>query len=1036
MANRSTRGRATSERRIGPGFPQPVQSFAGRRLELDRVAAHVDEDVLFLIYGVAGIGKTELVYRAIREAQARPRWADAIPVLLEVQAGMTTSRALAQLIAALGATPVSRRGRASERAFLAAQLSQLVRLLDTRPYLLVIDDVHHLPEQPVAAALAYLARHVRRSRLFVVSRRELALPPEAPPPVVTMLGPLDLLAAEQMVIALAERLQLAPPDPEAMMRATHGSPFHIRALLGGVTDPDTGSLASSLDELGPVARRVLRAASIARSRPTIDTLRRAWREETSLDEVVRTLEQRFLLEVKHGQLIVHDLVREAWLGRADREELAVAHADAAGLCLAALGEPDPSAGLVAVDAANHLVAAGRFAQAWSVIDRWLTALTAAGNDHLLLEPLERLRSELPAGRVAIELLIARCLVRASRFDDAARVLACVGEARTAAEDARYCVLAGEIAQQAGELVRAAELFARAVVRAPDEHGRFGAQLRQTTTASLLGDGGRARELLEVALGGLTTATPGQHARASWVRTVSWMFDERFEQAIAEARRARRELADTGLGDLANQLAMLEMLACIECDDMDGARAAARAIDEAGLRRRVASLYRAIIRYADGEARDASIELVAAHDDMRARGDTINAYLAGYYGSAALAEVGELGKAQGLAERTAQLAQLAGLHALAARSLAQQALFAAEAVQSGAAHRLAGQALASERIGCRSRARAHCAHVHAFTIEGDIARALEHVALAREAMADAELAAARSAIDIEHAAVELVGGNLERAVDEAERVVVHLRGRSRAFETARAELVLAAAYVARGRRTDLLFAEQSIAHARQRADVGQLRSIQVGCAILSAALARRENRDRAARELLADALRELDPERGSLYAGTLLAAIDSDIAAHAAPGAVALLAHLGFCETVDCYLVDRQGRRAATSRSVARERERRELFVDEVRAVIVGCRGDVEISGKPMLCALISVLVQARGKPVSPDTLYKRVWGVAEYHPLHHRNALYVAINRLRSCLREALPGRDVIERASDGWRLADGIDACVAVAVRPPEQTM
>ncbi|MBZ0237393.1 MAG: helix-turn-helix domain-containing protein, partial [Deltaproteobacteria bacterium] len=156
-----------------------------------------------------------------------------------------------------------------------------------------------------------------------------------------------------------------------------------------------------------------------------------------------------------------------------------------------------------------------------------------------------------------------------------------------------------------------------------------------------------------------------------------------------------------------------------------------------------------------------------------------------------------------------------------------------------------------------------------------------------------------------------------------------------------------------------------------------------------------------------------------------------VAARAVPGALALLAHLGFSETVDCYLVDRRGRRAAMEKEIARERAVRELFVDELRSLIVAGRGAREIGGRPMLCALLSVLVQARGEAVAPETVYKRVWGVAEYHPLQHRNALYVAINRLRACLRELLPEREVVERAGNGWRLADDVDACVAIAARP-----
>jgi hypothetical protein len=230
----------------------------------------------------------------------------------------------------------------------------------------------------------------------------------------------------------------------------------------------------------------------------------------------------------------------------------------------------------------------------------------------------------------------------------------------------------------------------------------------------------------------------------------------------------------------------------------------------------------------------------------------------------------------------------------------------------------------------------------------------------------------------------------------------------------------------------LFAERTLGQARDLADRGRMRSIQVGCAILSAALARRDRRDRAASEQLAFALRELDPERGSLYASALVAAIDGGAVAWAPPGAIALLAHLGFTDAVDCYLVDQHGRRAATAQDVARERGLRQLLVDEVRDVIVARRGEVEVGGRPIQCALLSALIQARGEPVAPDALYRQVWGGAAYHPLQHRNALYVAINRLRACVRELLPDQEVVARTSNGWRLADGVDACAAVAARRP----
>lgn len=992
-------------------FPQPVRCFVGRRTELDRVLARVDEEVLFFVYGVGGIGKSELAYQLMRELRALPRWSDAAPVLLEIRPGTTAPLALAQLLAAVG----SPRAAPTEPG---EQLAQLARILNDHPHLVFIDDAHHLPPAEVAEALGYLSRRVERSRLIVASRREIPL---APPPVVTTLGPLDQSAAEQMMAALADRMHLPRPDPESVMRLAHGSPFHIHRAL--VRSPSSAP-RDELSELSPSARRVLVVAAIAQFRPAVEAMRGP---TPSLDEHVRELAERFLLEVKDGALVVHDLIREAVLASVAPGELAAAHREAADLCvkmLSAGGAP-----LLSVDATNHYLAAGRVGEAWGVVERWQSVLAAAGTDHLL--PLERLRAALPARRVAIDLLIARGLVRASLFDEASAVLAGVGDDLTDAEAARHAVLAGEIAQRGGDLARAEALFERAAARAPDRDARFQAHLRAATAATLGADGEHARRILEGALAEVSPPTARQRARVGYARTVSWVFDERFSTAVAEARRTRREMTSGGLDDLLNQLAMLETLACIECEDMEGARAAARRIDEAGLRRRVAALYRAIVGYADGRAREVSGELLDAHDYLRSHGDTIHAYLAGHYGSAALAELGRLGEAVDLAQRNTELVQRAGLQRLTARSLAQQAILAAEALQSHLAHHLADQALAYG--GPRSRATAHCAHARAYTIEGDIAFALEHIGLARAAVADPELSVVLAAIDVEHAAIDLVGGNLDRAVQYAERALEHYRGRSRNYEVARARLVLAAAYIARGRPTDRLLAESTTAKACELADHAMLRSIQVGCAILAAAAARQADRERAASELLAEALRELDPERGTVYAGTLLAAIDGGVAARAVPGVGALLAHLGFTESVDCYIVDREGRRAATKKDVARERQQRALFVDEGRGAIVGQRGELEIADRPMLCAMLSALIQARGQALSADVLYKKVWGVSEYHALRHRNALYVTINRLRASVRKLLPEREAIERTGDGWRLADGVDACVAVVAR---QTM
>ncbi len=1029
MTRRSPRAGSESGLWSAPVFPQPVSSFVGRRAEIDRITSHVTDDVLFLVYGVGGIGKSELVYQVIREICARPEWRDATPVLVDVRPGTTVERTLAQLLAATGAGAEPRHGQPTERAHLSEQLDAVAAALDARPLLLFIDDVHNLPAKPVGRALGYLARHVKNSRLFVASRAEIELPAEAAPPVITRLGPLDSAAATAMMDALSERMQLPRANPADLMQATHGSPFYIRRALAGQT-ADEDCLDASLASLSPWLRRVLMAIAVARYRPAEHSLAHAWPGEQTVGDTLRQLERRFLITVANGQLFVHDLVREPLLAGATAGETAAGHRDAAAMCQGELVSSVSPALLRAVDAVAHLVEASQFADAWRVVQRWYSALAAAGSDHLLRDSLDRLLFALPEHRVLIELLIVRSLVRASMIEDAEAVLARVSESRSDEEETRYCALAGEIAQRKGQLGRAEQLFEQAVTRAPTQAARFQAQVHIAGVAVIAGESARARQVLEVALAELPNPSPRQRARWAWVRTISWMFEERFEKGAEQARRARAELAGTSLDDLDNRLAMLETLSSIECDDMNHARVSARLIRASGLRQHVAAFYRAIASYADGEPRRACAELRDAHEYLRARGDTINAYLAGYYGTYALAAVAKLGEAQALARSATQLARDAGLRGPTAQALARQAVLAAEALQVQHAHQLADEALASPCIQRRSRATAHCAHAHAYTLEGDIGTALEHIALAREAVALPDLVSAQAEIDVEHAGVDLIGGNLHDAVERAERAVAHYKDRSRYYEVARARVLLAAAYIARGRRTDILFAEQTIAQAREHAERGDLHSILIGCAILTAALARRQNRGAAAEELLANALRSFDPERSSIYAGALLAAIEGGAAAWAPPGVIALLAHLGFTDAVGRYLVDQHGRRAATENDVERESNQRELFVDEVRSVILAHGGEVEISGRPMQCSLLSELIQAGGAPVPAESLYKRVWGVSEYHPLRHRNALYVAINRLRKGLREAFGDREIIERSTDGWRLADGVDVCTAVAVQ------
>jgi DNA-binding response OmpR family regulator len=102
----------------------------------------------------------------------------------------------------------------------------------------------------------------------------------------------------------------------------------------------------------------------------------------------------------------------------------------------------------------------------------------------------------------------------------------------------------------------------------------------------------------------------------------------------------------------------------------------------------------------------------------------------------------------------------------------------------------------------------------------------------------------------------------------------------------------------------------------------------------------------------------------------------------------------------------------------------DLIVDLRRSVIRAPGREDQVTGRPLLCALLAHL--ARGEDVySAERLFYEVWGGREYHPLRHRNTIYVAITRLRRALAELLPGREVVETTHQGWRLAAGISLCV-----------
>ncbi|MEM9492827.1 MAG: helix-turn-helix domain-containing protein, partial [Myxococcota bacterium] len=255
--------------------------------------------------------------------------------------------------------------------------------------------------------------------------------------------------------------------------------------------------------------------------------------------------------------------------------------------------------------------------------------------------------------------------------------------------------------------------------------------------------------------------------------------------------------------------------------------------------------------------------------------------------------------------------------------------------------------------------------------------------------------------------------------------------------ARAAAGLACALVARATSTDLVAAEEPLARAEILAKEHGYSHVLARTALARAALLLRAGQEAEAHQSLIAAVRGLDAyiERPELPA--LRLALDCTGGAgdeggastgQVLPGEHALVAALGFTSGARYRVIDRERERLAGERELATERQSRDLIVEPERATITAERGARSDHGRPVACQLLARLIEGQGATVAAEELFRDVWGGREYHPLRHRNTVYVAVKRLRQTLRKLLGERDIIETAPGGWRIAGDVDAAV---IRP-----
>jgi hypothetical protein len=947
----------------------------GRARELARICDRIEQgEVVVLICGVAGIGKSELAIRAVEHVEQRSAWRGARVCRAALVPGMGIEHAIAQLRIAAEVT-----GRADYLA-LEDGLEPIVEALDARPTIVRFDDLHVLDDDAAGRLLGYLTRHLRSSVVIATSRRELVIPPPSPAATVIRLRPLEVDDSRRMVELLADTLGLADLDHAAVVVRSGGSPFYIRHELVSPPfhqRPANGDvLAGSLDQLGPTARTLLLQLAVLElplDRATIV-------DETSLD----VLSRRFLVDTVEGQLSTHALVRDIAIRTASAIELRDAHRWAADL-FAAREVPDPTRRAIhGIAVIRHLSAAGERDRALAFMLAHQRAISRAGLDHRLLEYLRDLSGGGAERDFAIDLARAHILLRQSRISEARVVLEARSADPLAESSAPYFGLVSSVAMREGDLLGVEAALRRALAVTTTERTRRRLTLYIADLYALRGDGERARELLA------ERDTSSNTAAMRWLRSylVSLIFDLRFADAVSAAR-AHRTTNTGATPDLDVQIAMLEVVALAEVGEARAARTIfdgiiAPAARTGTLRERVVQFYAGLVAWVEGDLATARVRLEASCAYLVANHDAVLAGIAGHYLGRTLLAIGDAPSAYRYFTEGALRAEHMGI-GLAPLGRAYAAAALVRLGRLDEARATLDAVLATSVFGS-ARAVAHRVTARLAAARGDRADVRAALAAAAAALIAPD-AAHRIDLDLERVELELEPGSAPLA-----RIALdHYLARGAQFSAARAAVVLATAHAIADSASDRVVAEQALARAEALTEAGAYRDLAARVVVVRAVLTEQASGRTAALEQLARALNALVDPTPTVVAllGSALAGVPSP---ELAVDDLGLLRALGLVERCD-------------------------LVVDLPNSSISRPNG-AEVRGRAMLCELLVRLIDAGGQPLEADEIYRTVWGAAEYHPLRHRNTLYAAVNRLRRVLADLLPERgELITTGPEGWFL-------------------
>jgi hypothetical protein len=985
----------------------------GRDRERAELRTLVTRSRVVLVYGAAGVGKTSLILDVCRAA-ARDR---ALPpvVHLPLPGAIDARDAVERTAKAMGEP---RPTPPPERVADALSL-----LLSAAPRTIVWDDLDE-HSGPLTEIVKRFAAHDGPARVVLVSRRFFTAREASLRAPVYELKALSHDDAVALVRALeADRGRTLADD---LADAAAGNPLLLRVALAEAALPRVA--ANATDAL----RRSVEKQSKGHARKVLALLAAA---ELPLDEV-----EVARAAGKGGREAIDDLRKHLLVVR-EGSRVAIA-APVLSLAQEILGEPDVATWRTLVKLGDHALAtsghddaalllAARAHLALGDVERVLRTLRehaiarAAAPTAALERVLREVASQAPAHASVALRLLARELLRVGDYESARRALDELPAPQSRDEAERVALLRAESHIRAGEpeaAQRALDALDRALKSAnakgkanADVDGEDldspGVVLTRAQLAILRGELAPARATLE-RLAPRTAAIPQLEARRAVEIAASHLYEERYEITHAWTSRARAAQKAAGI-PVERVVTILDVHALLGLGEVDRAQdVLAREtrgdpdgpLDIAALVRRgelslALELGEAAISSLDRRA-DLLFRSVLARDLARACIGT-----------------GQLARADKMVRLAETAGDEPGLAALGPICDAERARLA-------------------EAEGDMVRARLSIERAYA-RIPGSPFVAIDRDVLTgkmpdRTTARDADELppVARAYATLRSAELALANGALDDALDDADLAERYYATARLWYETARARIARAEALV---RSHGAAKNEAERAAIRDRAlqaldGCEQIAAshgyvpILVACSIVRAALEESSgDLAGAARAIESAVLAAGEGTDAALARAALRLGVNAREARVGGPNPhAARVERLGLVRTAE--VVWRVGVRTYLRLRDDAPPEPVSCTVDlDARRVRAGGGRELELPEQRL--SLLSALAESGADGASLEEIFAQVWG-GTFHPLRHRNAVYVALARLKESLKP-FAGDVLITHDGDRYRLVGVLPVAV-----------